>query len=101
VEKIVGPAGQASTGSPPFTSQAKKVLQLSLREQVELGDYDVGTEHLLLGLIREGEGVAVEVLVALGADLPRVRRQVMDLRANAGARPEQAGWITTLGGASS
>ncbi len=79
VEETIGPAGSASTGSPPFTPRAKKVLELSLREALQLGHNYIGTEHMLLGLVREGEGVAAQVLVSLGADLGRVRQQVIQL----------------------
>jgi len=79
VEETIGPAGTASTGSPPFTPRAKKVLELSLREALQLGHNYIGTEHMLLGLVREGEGVAAQVLVSLGADLSRVRQQVIQL----------------------
>jgi hypothetical protein len=79
VEETVGPAGSSTTGSPPFTPRAKKVLELSLREALQLGHNYIGTEHLLLGLVREGEGVAVQVLVSLGADLSRVRQHVIQL----------------------
>jgi ATP-dependent Clp protease ATP-binding subunit ClpC len=77
VEKTIGPAGSAPTGSPPFTPRAKKVLELSLREALQLGHNYIGTEHMLLGLVREGEGVAAQVLMSLGADLPKVRQQVI------------------------
>ncbi len=79
VEETIGPAGSAPTGSPPFTPRAKKVLELSLREALQLGHNYIGTEHMLLGLVREGEGVAAQVLVSLGADLTRVRQQVIQL----------------------
>jgi ATP-dependent Clp protease ATP-binding subunit ClpC len=79
VEETIGPAGSSTTGSPPFTPRAKKVLELSLREALQLGHNYIGTEHMLLGLVREGEGVAAQVLVSLGADLPRVRQQVIQL----------------------
>src|SRR5271165_2964525 len=79
VEETIGPAGSAPTGSPPFTPRAKKVLELSLREALQLGHNYIGTEHMLLGLVREGEGVAAQVLVSLGADLSRVRQQVIQL----------------------
>ncbi|HSH23755.1 MAG TPA: ATP-dependent Clp protease ATP-binding subunit [Acidimicrobiales bacterium] len=79
VEETIGPAGSATTGSPPFTPRAKKVLELSLREALQLGHNYIGTEHMLLGLVREGEGVAAQVLVSLGADLSRVRQQVIQL----------------------
>jgi len=79
VEETIGPAGQTTSGSPPFTPRAKKVLELSLREALQLGHNYIGTEHMLLGLVREGEGVAAQVLVSLGADLSRVRQQVIQL----------------------
>jgi ATP-dependent Clp protease ATP-binding subunit ClpC len=79
VEETIGPAGNAPAGSPPFTPRAKKVLELSLREALQLGHNYIGTEHMLLGLVREGEGVAAQVLVSLGADLSRVRQQVIQL----------------------
>ncbi len=79
VEETIGPAGSTPTGSPPFTPRAKKVLELSLREALQLGHNYIGTEHMLLGLVREGEGVAAQVLVNLGADLSRVRQQVIQL----------------------
>ena len=79
VEETIGPAGSAPTGSPPFTPRAKKVLELSLREALQLGHNYIGTEHMLLGLVREGEGVAAQVLVSLGADLSRVRQQIIQL----------------------
>ncbi len=79
VEETIGSAGSAPTGSPPFTPRAKKVLELSLREALQLGHSYIGTEHMLLGLVREGEGVAAQVLQSLGADLPRVRQQVIQL----------------------
>ncbi len=79
VEETIGPAGTAPTGSPPFTPRAKKVLELSLREALQLGHNYIGTEHMLLGLVREGEGTAARVLQSLGADLPRVRQQVIQL----------------------
>jgi hypothetical protein len=81
VEETIGPAGQSTTGSPPFTPRAKKVLELSLREALQLGHNFIGTEHMLLGVLREGEGVAVQVLTTLGADVGRVRQQVIALLA--------------------
>src|SRR5215217_5382747 len=77
VEEIIGQGQQAPSGHIPFTPRAKKVLELSLREALQLGHNYIGTEHILLGLIREGEGVAAQVLVKLGADLSRVRQQVI------------------------
>ena len=79
VEEIIGRGQQAPPGHIPFTPRAKKVLELSLREALQLGHDYVGTEHILLGLIREGDGVAAQVLVKLGADLNRVRQQVIQL----------------------
>ncbi len=79
VQEIIGRGQQAPTGHIPFTPRAKKVLELSLREALQLGHNYIGTEHILLGLIREGEGVAAQVLVKLGADLNRVRQQVIQL----------------------
>ena len=79
VADAIGPAGSAPTGSPPFTPRAKKVLELSLREALQLGHNYIGTEHMLLGLVREGEGVAAQVLQSLGADLGSVRQKVLEL----------------------
>ncbi len=79
VQEIIGQGQQAPSGHIPFTPRAKKVLELSLREALQLGHNYIGTEHILLGLIREGEGVAAQVLVKLGADLGRVRQQVIQL----------------------
>ncbi|HLI15192.1 MAG TPA: ATP-dependent Clp protease ATP-binding subunit [Acidimicrobiales bacterium] len=97
VEETIGTAGSAPTGSPPFTPRAKKVLELSLREALQLGHNYIGTEHMLLGLVREGEGVAAQVLQSLGADLPRVRQQVIQLLSGYQGR-ETAG--ATTGGSS-
>ena len=79
VEETMGAPSTAAGGSPPFTPRAKKVLELSLREALQLGHNYIGTEHILLGLVREGEGVAARVLVDLGADLSRLRQQVIQL----------------------
>ncbi len=79
VQEIIGTGTQAPSGHIPFTPRAKKVLELSLREALQLGHNYIGTEHILLGLIREGEGVAAQVLVKLGADLSRVRQTVIQL----------------------
>ena len=77
VREAVGALGEPGSGPPPFTPRAKKVLELSLREAFELGHHRIGTEHLLLGLVREGKGVAAQVLVKAGADLAAVRERVM------------------------
>ena len=91
VEEIIGQGQQAPSGHIEFTPRVKKVLELSLREAKALGHNYIGTEHILLGLIREGEGVAAQVLVKLGADLFRVREQVIQLlagyQAEAGVEP--------------
>ena len=90
VEEIIGQGQQAPSGHIPFTPRAKKVLELSLREALQLGHNYIGTEHILLGLIREGDGVAAQVLVRLGADLNRVRQQVIQLVHGAeGDRPRR------------
>jgi len=92
VEEIIGQGQQAPSGHIPFTPRAKKVLELSLREALQLGHNYIGTEHILLGLIREGEGVAAQVLVKLGADLGRVRNQVIQLLSGyQGKEPANAG----------
>jgi ATP-dependent Clp protease ATP-binding subunit ClpC len=100
VEEIIGQGGSSPSGHIPFTPRAKKVLELSLREALQLGHNYIGTEHILLGLIREGEGVAAQVLVKLGADLSRVRQQVIQLlsgyQGSGGAPGEKAG--ATAGG---
>ena len=92
VEEIIGQGQQASSGHIPFTPRAKKVLELALREALQLGHNYIGTEHILLGLIREGDGVAAQVLVKLGGDLNRVRQQVNQLLAGyQGKEPAAAG----------
>ncbi|BEH01573.1 ATP-dependent Clp protease ATP-binding subunit [Brooklawnia propionicigenes] len=79
VEEIIGHGQTQPTGHIPFTPRAKKVLELSLREALQMNHSYIGTEHILLGLIREGEGVAAQVLIKLGADLNRVRNTVLQL----------------------
>jgi ATP-dependent Clp protease ATP-binding subunit ClpC len=91
VEEIIGQGQQAPSGHIPFTPRAKKVLELSLREALQLGHNYIGTEHILLGLIREGEGVAAQVLVKLGADLNKVRQQVIQLLNGYQSKGEPAG----------
>src|SRR5438128_4429889 len=91
VEEIIGQGQATPTGHIPFTPRAKKVLELSLREALQLGHNYIGTEHILLGLIREGEGVAAQVLQKLGADLNRVRQTVIQLLSGyTGSKGEQA-----------
>ncbi len=91
VEDIIGQGSVAPTGHIPFTPRAKKVLELSLREAMQLGHNYIGTEHILLGLIREGEGVAAQVLIKLGAGMSRVRRQVIQILGGEGGVPIHEG----------
>ncbi|MEY4347992.1 MAG: hypothetical protein RIS43_411, partial [Actinomycetota bacterium] len=92
VEETIGQGQTAPSGHIPFTPRAKKVLELSLREALQLGHNYIGTEHILLGLIREGEGVAAKVLETLGADLNRVRQQVIQLLSGyQGKEPQASG----------
>ena len=98
VQETIGQGQQAPSGHIPFTPRAKKVLELSLREALQLGHNYIGTEHILLGLIREGEGVAAQVLVNLGADLGRVRQQVIQLLSGYQGGKETAGAAVSSGG---
>ncbi|GAA5022814.1 hypothetical protein GCM10023317_67180 [Actinopolymorpha pittospori] len=84
VLEIIGEGAQAPVGHIPFTPRAKKVLDLSLREAVQLKCDYVGTEHILLGIVREGEGVAAQVLFKLGADLNTVRQRVVTMEPESG-----------------
>ena len=101
VEEIIGQGQQAPSGHIPFTPRAKKVLELSRREAEQFGHDYIGTEHVLLGLIREGNGVAAQVLIRLGADPNRVRKQVIQLISGQqqppqpGRRPPREGAIIT------
>ncbi|WP_182379038.1 ATP-dependent Clp protease ATP-binding subunit [Nocardioides sp. WS12] len=99
VEEIIGQGQQAPSGHIPFTPRAKKVLELSLREALQLGHSYIGTEHILLGLIREGEGVAAQVLQKLGADLNRVRQQVIQLLS--GFQGKESGQSASASGSTS
>src|SRR6201989_2435091 len=98
VEEIIGQGQAAPTGHIPFTPRAKKVLELSLREALQLGHNYIGTEHILLGLIREGEGVAAQVLQKLGADLNRVRQQVIQLLSGFQGKESSASAAAATGG---
>jgi ATP-dependent Clp protease ATP-binding subunit ClpC len=101
VVEIIGQGQQAPTGHIPFTPRAKKVLELSLREALQLGHNYIGTEHILLGLIREGEGVAAQVLQKLGAELQKVRQTVIQLLSGSGSSEEPQSSGTTSGSARS
>jgi hypothetical protein len=92
VREIVGPS-QGPTGSAPFTPRAKRVLELSLREALSLGHSYIGTEHLVLGVLREGEGVAAQVLVSLGADPESVRERVLELLSGYGVLEHRTGGV--------
>jgi ATP-dependent Clp protease ATP-binding subunit ClpA len=96
VEEIIGQGQSMPTGHIPFTPRAKKVLELSLREAKQLGHNYIGTEHILLGLIREGEGVAAQVLVKLGAGLDQVRQQVIQVLSGSAVAGVEAGARTRL-----
>ncbi len=97
VEEIVGRGEQPPSGHIPFTRRAKKVLELSLRESRALGHDYIGTEHILLGLVREGEGVAAQVLVRLGADLNSVRDRVLQLLPKLPGAEHAASWADAPG----
>ena len=101
VVDIIGQGQQAPSGHIPFTPRAKKVLELSLREALQLGHNYIGTEHILLGLIREGEGVAAQVLQKLGADLPKVRQTVIQLLSGGASEERPAASSGGGGGGSS
>lgn len=90
VEELIGRGTYVPAGHIPFTPRAKKVLELSLREALQLGHNYIGTEHILLGLIREGEGVAAQVLINLGADLERVRSAVIQLLSGYHGKPSES-----------
>ena len=79
VEDMIGVGTATPQGHIPFTPRAKKVLELSLREALQLGHNYIGTEHILLGLLREGEGVAAQVLMKIGLDMQKVRQTVLQL----------------------
>jgi ATP-dependent Clp protease ATP-binding subunit ClpC len=98
VVKIIGQGQQSPSGHIPFTPRAKKVLELSLREALQLGHNYIGTEHILLGLIREGEGVAAQVLQQLGAELQKVRQTVIQLLSGPGGSEQQASEPAGSGG---
>ena len=91
VEEIIGPGKQAPSGHIPLTPRAKRALELSLREALQLGHNYIGTEHILLGLLREGNGVAAQALTMLGASHHQVRDAVLDLLARHKAARDEPG----------
>jgi ATP-dependent Clp protease ATP-binding subunit ClpC len=98
VEGMIGRGQHEQSGHIPFTPRAKKVLEMSLREAMNLGHDDIGTEHILLGLAREGQGVAAQVLNDMGAGASRIAGKVTELAGTAGERPaEQQVPIRILG----
>jgi ATP-dependent Clp protease ATP-binding subunit ClpC len=101
VEEAAGRGQQDVPKRTPFTPQAKKVLELARREAFQLGHHYIGTEHILLGLIREGDGVGAQVLAGLGADLHRTRQQVIrllhDYQGNNQPASGRAGWQRSPG----
>jgi len=99
VEEIIGQGQAAPAGHIPFTPRAKKVLELSLREALQLGDDYIGTEHILLGLVREGEGVAFQVLTAMGADAERLRESVIEMVQGHPEMPAAEGTYADVGNA--
>lgn len=102
VEALLGRSERPTHGRLPFTPRAKKVMELSLRETLQLGHDDIGSEHLLLGLLREGEGVAIEILQRLGADVEQIRARVLerigvpDDQLQVGRRPRRRRSAATL-----
>jgi ATP-dependent Clp protease ATP-binding subunit ClpC len=98
VIEVIGRGKQAPSGHIPFTPGAKKVLELSLREALQLNHSYIGTEHILLGLAGEGEGVAAQVLTKLGGSLSRVRNKVIELApAGPGEGPELSSQLRRAG----
>jgi ATP-dependent Clp protease ATP-binding subunit ClpA len=77
VESIIGTGDELATGQIPFTPRGKKVLELALREALSLGHNHIGTEHILLGLVREGEGVAMQILLDFDVDAGKIRNEVI------------------------
>jgi ATP-dependent Clp protease ATP-binding subunit ClpC len=90
VEEAVGAPGTTPNGSPPFTPRVKRVLELSLREALQFSHSYIGTEHLLLGLIREGDGVAVTIIQNLGVELGQLRQEVIALMSGVAEDLEEA-----------
>ena len=94
VARMIGQGDEVTTGQIPFTPRAKKVLDLALREARSLGHNHIGTEHMLLGLVRENEGVAARILLDFDADAEKIRNEIIRMLSGAGQRPAgaRAGW---------
>ena len=99
VVALVGTGSTSMSGHIPFTPRAKKTLELSLREALQLNHNYIGTEHILLGLMREGEGVAAQIITAHGADLDSVRRAVIELLHTYSGQRSGQRWLRSLSGA--
>ncbi len=91
VVRIVGSGEEVTSGQIPFTPRAKKVLELALREALSLGHNYIGTEHILLGLVRENEGVAARILLDFDADSEKIRNEVIRMLSGPGSRRQGAG----------
>ena len=91
VARIVGQGDEVTTGQIPFTPRAKKVLELALREALSLGHNYIGTEHILLGLVRENEGVAARILLDFDADAEKIRNEIIRMLSGPGRRQQGAG----------
>ena len=91
VVRIVGSGEEVTSGQIPFTPRAKKVLELALREALSLGHNYIGTEHILLGLVRENEGVAARILLDFDADSEKIRNEVIRMLSGPGGRPRSGG----------
>lgn len=97
VQDLVGRGAKPPSGHIPFTPRAKKIMELSLRESRQLGSERIDTEHVLLGLLREGAGVAVQVLATLGVEPDRARQRVLELTPQAGGGEREPATETSVG----
>jgi ATP-dependent Clp protease ATP-binding subunit ClpA len=93
VARIVGQGDEVTTGQIPFTPRAKKVLELALREALSLGHNYIGTEHILLGLVRENEGVAARILLDFDADAEKIRNEIIRMLSGLGRTQPAGGTI--------
>ena len=97
VARIVGQGEEVTTGQIPFTPRAKKVLELALREALSLGHNYIGTEHILLGLVRENEGVAARILLDFDADAEKIRNEIIRMLSGPGRRSQSGGTAAGAG----